>query len=95
MYADRLRRLQVADNEVPRLALRYLIRNESIPVKTRMLAQFKIGDMPAVQSEHRLSRRCVSTGRGKSIIREFNLSRILFREYALAGLLPGVVKASW
>ena len=39
--------------------------------------------------------RCHRCGRPRSYIRKFGLCRICFRELALAGELPGVVKSSW
>ncbi|MDH5752316.1 MAG: type Z 30S ribosomal protein S14 [Deltaproteobacteria bacterium] len=39
--------------------------------------------------------RCHSCGRPRSYIRKFGLCRICFRLKALAGELPGVIKASW
>ncbi|MGD9129470.1 MAG: uS14 family ribosomal protein [Candidatus Woesebacteria bacterium] len=38
--------------------------------------------------------RCKITGRPKGFMRYFGLSRITFRELAVKGELPGVVKAS-
>lgn len=38
--------------------------------------------------------RCKITGRPRGYMRYFGLSRITFRELALKGELPGVVKAS-
>lgn len=34
-------------------------------------------------------------GRPRGYMRQFGLSRVNFRKYALQGLLPGVKKASW
>jgi small subunit ribosomal protein S14 len=39
--------------------------------------------------------RCSVTGRRRAYMRRFGLSRITFREMALAGMIPGVMKASW
>ena len=39
--------------------------------------------------------RCEYTGRARSYMRKFKCSRIVFREMALAGKIPGVTKASW
>jgi small subunit ribosomal protein S14 len=39
--------------------------------------------------------RCVRCGRPRGYIRRFGLCRICFRELALQGKIPGVVKASW
>ncbi|MBM3325985.1 MAG: type Z 30S ribosomal protein S14 [Calditrichaeota bacterium] len=39
--------------------------------------------------------RCRRCGRPRAFIRQFGLCRICFRELALAGMIPGVTKASW
>ncbi|HHM23409.1 MAG TPA: type Z 30S ribosomal protein S14 [Bacteroidetes bacterium] len=39
--------------------------------------------------------RCKRCGRSRAYIRKFGLCRICFRELALKGEIPGVVKASW
>jgi small subunit ribosomal protein S14 len=39
--------------------------------------------------------RCFRCGRPRGYLRKFHLCRICFRELALAGEVPGVIKASW
>ena len=39
--------------------------------------------------------RCARCGRSRAYIRKFGICRICFRELALEGKVPGVVKASW
>ena len=39
--------------------------------------------------------RCKLCGRPRGYLRKFELCRICFRELALKGEVPGVVKASW
>jgi small subunit ribosomal protein S14 len=39
--------------------------------------------------------RCSRCGRARAYIRKFGVCRICFRELALEGKIPGVVKASW
>jgi small subunit ribosomal protein S14 len=39
--------------------------------------------------------RCPVCGRPRAYLRRFNLCRICFRKMALAGEIPGVLKASW
>ncbi len=39
--------------------------------------------------------RCLRCGRPRGYIRRFGLCRICFRELALQGKIPGVVKSSW
>jgi len=43
----------------------------------------------------RVRNRCKLCGRPRGFIRRFQLCRICFRERALAGQIPGVVKSSW
>ncbi len=51
--------------------------------------------LPKNASPVRLHNRCELSGRPKGYMRQFGISRINFREMALAGLIPGVKKASW
>lgn len=39
--------------------------------------------------------RCQLCGRPRAYIRKFGMCRICFRELALRGEVPGVVKSSW
>jgi small subunit ribosomal protein S14 len=43
----------------------------------------------------RIRNRCKICGRPRGYMRRFGLCRICFRQYALEGKIPGVVKASW
>jgi len=40
-------------------------------------------------------RRCELTGRSRGYYRKFRMSRIMLRELALQGKIPGMRKASW
>ena len=51
--------------------------------------------LPKNASPVRLKNRCQLTGRPKGYMRYFGLSRVIFRDMALAGKIPGVTKASW
>jgi small subunit ribosomal protein S14 len=39
--------------------------------------------------------RCQLCGRPRGYLRKFELCRLCFRELALKGEIPGVIKASW
>lgn len=54
-----------------------------------------LDQLPKNSSKVRLKNRCQLTGRPKGYIRFFGLSRVMFREMALSGKIPGVKKASW
>ena len=51
--------------------------------------------IPRNASPVRIKNRCAVTGRSRSYMRQFGVSRIQFREMARRGELPGVKKASW
>jgi small subunit ribosomal protein S14 len=42
-----------------------------------------------------LHNRCKLTGRPRGYVRIFGISRVMLREMANQGLIPGVRKASW
>jgi small subunit ribosomal protein S14 len=51
--------------------------------------------LPKNASPVRLKNRCQMTGRPKGYMRYFGMSRVMFRDMALNGKIPGVKKASW
>ena len=51
--------------------------------------------LPKNASVIRLRNRCQLSGRPRGYMRHFGLSRNMFRDMALQGKIPGVVKASW
>ncbi len=54
-----------------------------------------LDQLPRNASPVRLKNRCQLSGRPRGYIRYFGLSRIMFRDMALNGKIPGVKKASW
>ena len=51
--------------------------------------------LPRNASPVRLNNRCALTGRSRGYLRKFGVSRLVFRDMALDGKIPGVKKASW
>lgn len=51
--------------------------------------------LPKNASPVRLKNRCALTGRPRGYMRYFGISRVVFRDMALEGKIPGVKKASW
>jgi len=58
---------------------------KALVVKANRTPKFKV----------RKRNRCYRCGRPRGFLRDFGLCRICFRELALEGKIPGVVKASW
>ena len=54
-----------------------------------------LSKLPRNASPSRVVNRCAISGRRHAYLRKFGCSRLTFREMALAGLIPGVTKASW
>jgi small subunit ribosomal protein S14 len=51
--------------------------------------------LPRNASPVRVVNRCNMSGRRHGYLRKFACSRLTFREAALSGLIPGMIKASW
>ena len=54
-----------------------------------------LSKLPRDASPTRSHLRCELTGRSRGVLRKFKVSRIMLRELALAGKIPGLKKASW
>ena len=51
--------------------------------------------LPRNSAKVRLHNRCKITGRPRGYMRKFGISRVLFRDMAAYGKIPGITKASW
>ena len=54
-----------------------------------------LAKLPRDSSPTRSHMRCEITGRSHGVLRKFKVSRIMLRELANAGQIPGLRKASW
>lgn len=55
----------------------------------------ELDKLPRNSSKVRLRNRCGITGRPRAYMREFGVCRVVFRDMAQKGMIPGVKKASW
>ena len=78
-----------------RSALKAVINDQSKPVEERFKATLKLAQMPRNSSATRIHNRCQLTGRPHAFYRKLKLSRIMLRELASFGQIPGMVKSSW
>ncbi|MFB5675241.1 30S ribosomal protein S14 [Paenibacillus terreus] len=74
------------------LAAKYAAKRRELKEKGDYAALQKL---PRDSSPVRLHNRCSVTGRPRGYISKFKVSRIVFRELAHSGQIPGVKKASW
>lgn len=78
-----------------RTQLKKQVINPALSFEERLQAQNELTKLPKNSSSVRLRNRCSQTGRGRGYLGFFGVSRIVFRELASAGILPGVKKSSW
>ena len=75
--------------------LKAIANDESKDDTERLIARLKLAEIPRNANPTRVRNRCEVTGRSRGYYRKFRLSRIMLRELANKGLIPGVTKSSW
>ena len=75
--------------------LKALADDETRDETERLIARLKMAELPRNGNPTRVRNRCELTGRSRAYYRKFRLSRIMLRELANKGLIPGVTKSSW
>ena len=78
-----------------RAALKTVIADQDRPMEERFKASLKLAELPRNSSATRLHNRCQLTGRPHAYYRKLKLSRIMLRDLASYGQIPGMVKSSW
>jgi small subunit ribosomal protein S14 len=74
--------------------LRAIADDESKDETERLMARLKMAEVPRNGNPTRVRNRC-ELSRSRAYYRKFRLSRIMLRELANKGLIPGVTKSSW
>jgi len=75
--------------------LRKQLKNPDLEIEDKMAVSAALTRLPANSCPTRKTRRCMLTGRSKAVYRKFGLARMVFRDLALRGEIPGVTKSSW
>lgn len=78
-----------------RAALKATIKDESTSPEERFQAVMKLAELPRNSSKIRVRNRCEITGRPRGTYRKFKLGRVMLRDLASTGQIPGMVKSSW
>lgn len=76
-------------------ALKAIADDETQPFDARFAARLKMAKLPRNSHPTRVRNRCELTGRARGNYRKFGMSRLMLRELASQGLIPGVTKSSW
>jgi len=85
----------VAKYKVVRAELKAILSNPASTDEDFFAAQKKMAKLPRNSSAVRVRNRCALSGRPRGYKRKYGVSRLTFRELALAGKIPGVTKSSW
>ncbi len=75
--------------------LKAIAADLSRPADERFAARLKMAKLPRNSHPTRVRNRCALTGRARGNYRKFGISRLMLRELASQGLIPGVTKSSW
>jgi small subunit ribosomal protein S14 len=75
--------------------LRAIADDQNADESERLMARLKMSALPRNANPTRVRNRCELTGRSRAYYRKFRLSRIMLRDLANKGLIPGVTKSSW
>ena len=89
------RKKLVQQNAAKYVKLKAIADDESRDETERLIARLKMAELPRNGNPTRVRNRCELTGRSRAYYRKFRLSRIMLRELANKGLIPGVTKSSW
>ena len=82
-------------DKAKRAALKEIVMDRSLPVEDRFNATLKLAQLPRNGAAVRVRLRCALTGRSRGNYRKFKLCRVMLRDLASNGQIPGMVKASW
>lgn len=80
------------NNRVKRTVAKYAQLRRELKAKGDYAA---LARLPRDASPTRIRSLCSLTGRSRAVYRKFKISRIMLRELALKGMVPGMRKASW
>ncbi len=89
------RKKLVQQNAAKYAKLKAIADDKSKDETERLIARLKMAELPRNGNPTRIRNRCELTGRSRAYYRKFRLSRIMLRELANKGLIPGVIKSSW
>ena len=76
-------------------ALKATANDQSLDETERLMARLKMAELPRNANPTRIRNRCEITGRPRAYYRKFRLARVMLRDLALRGMIPGVTKSSW
>lgn len=75
--------------------LKAAVMDRDATPEERFQAAIKLAEVPRNSAVVRIRNRCDLTGRPRATYRKFKLCRIMLRDLASYGQIPGMTKSSW
>lgn len=96
MIARNVKRAKMAENQkAKRTELREKLKDPNMGFEEKQGVMFELQTLSRNGSKVRVLNRCLVSGRPKAVYRKFRVSRLVLRELAHQGMVPGMRKASW
>ena len=90
------RRKKLVKQYAPKLAkLKAMANDQSLDESERLIARLKMAELPRNSNPTRIRNRGEITGRPRAYYRKFRLARVMLRDLANKGMIPGLTKSSW
>ena len=90
------RRKKLVKQYAPKLAkLKAMANDKSLDESDSLMARLKMAELPRNANPTRIRNRCALTGRPRAYYRKFGLARVMLRDLANKGMIPGLTKSSW
>ena len=90
---DKKNRISYKKFEKKRRLLKTICCNQFMNLNFRLKAKLSLLNLVGFRSI--IKNYCLITYRSRGILRKYNISRMVFKQYASLGYLKGIKKASW
>ncbi len=90
---DKKRRQLLCKKEQKIRLWKSLSVNEYLSSHVRSMGRFELSKIGMNSSK--INNYCIVTGRSRGVLRDFKVSRMIFKELANSGFIQGVKKGSW
>ena len=75
--------------------IKFLIKNKQLLYKEHQLLTFLIFLLKQTNFKTQIRNRCIYTSRARAIFLTYRMSRLVFNQLSMTGILPGIQTACW
>jgi small subunit ribosomal protein S14 len=70
--------------QLSRQALRYIIRNTTLPQRARAQAQLQLSQMHCYTRSTQINNRCIEGGKSRGVFKDFRMARVRYNRHHIA-----------